>query len=188
MSSFNDRAENTHSIEFEAPNSAEVQPVNAKKHFSIDLSLELERQLNMDSPPITPAHYPVTATEDLEHRHEALDPEVLAHLVSQLRHSLGEMTKERDGLAKMLAESHTKQASLNDALQHMTEKVTDLGEQLDESRKKSKDDEEAITLLRAKVEESRHVSSLSSNNVAANQHSCAGVASCAFRLSISGKA
>ncbi|KAF5336102.1 hypothetical protein D9611_006218 [Ephemerocybe angulata] len=155
MSTFNDRAENTHRIEFEAPNSAEVQPVPPRKHFSIDLSLELEQQLNMESPPVTPAHFPVTATEDLQQLHEALDPEVLAHLVSQLRHSLAEMTKERDGLAKLLAASHTKQASLNDALQHMTEKVTDLGEELNESRKKMRDDEEAISLLRAKVEESR---------------------------------
>lgn len=155
MSTFNDRADNTHRVEFEAPNSAEVQPLPSKKHFSIDLSLELERQLNMDSPPVTPAHFPVTATENLEQLHEALDPEVLAHLVAQLRHSLAEMTKERDGLATLLAASHTKQASLNDALQHMTEKVTDLGEELGVARKKMKDDEEAITLLRAKVEESR---------------------------------
>ncbi|KAF6752979.1 hypothetical protein DFP72DRAFT_903001 [Ephemerocybe angulata] len=138
MSTFNDRAENTHRIEFEAPNSAEVQPVPPRKHFSIDLSLELEQQLNMESPPVTPAHFPVTATEDLQQLHEALDPEVLAHL--------------RDGLAKLLAASHTKQASLNDALQHMTEKVTDLGEELNESRKKMRDDEEAYLALAGETE------------------------------------
>ncbi|KAJ2934024.1 hypothetical protein H1R20_g3043, partial [Candolleomyces eurysporus] len=157
--SFSDRAENTHQVEFEAPNSAEVQPLNHKerKHFSIDLSLELEHQLNMESsPPVTPRHHPFTAALDTpEHKHEALDPEVLAHLVSQLRDSLGEMTRERDGLAKLLAAAHAKEANLTDALQLMTEKATETGEELESARKKIKEDEEAISLLRAKVEESR---------------------------------
>ena len=158
--SFNDRAENTHQVEFEAPNSAEVQPLNHKerKHFSIDLSLELEHQLNMESPPVTPHRYPYTAALDTpEHKHEALDPEVLAHLVSQLRQSLGEMTRERDDLAKLLAAAHSKEANLTDALQLMTEKATESGEELESARKKIKEDEEAISLLRAKVEESRYV-------------------------------
>ncbi|KAG2011461.1 hypothetical protein CC2G_011576 [Coprinopsis cinerea AmutBmut pab1-1] len=140
---------------FEAPNSAEVQPVRDRKHFSIDLSLELERQLEMDSLPVTPMRDLTSATEDNEQKHEALDPEILAHLVMQLRHSLSEMTKERDELARMLADSHSKQASLNDALQLMTEKATTVNEELVEARRKNKEDEEAITLLRAKVEESR---------------------------------
>jgi len=168
-STFSDRDENTHSVEFDAPNSAVPKipssPLSSAgsndpakpKHYSIDLSLELEHQLNMESPTVAQEQLPplLAKAESSEPSHDALDPQILAHLVAQLRHSLGEMTKERDDLAKMLADSHAQQASLNDALQLMTEKATDLGEKLEESRKKIKEDEETISVLRTKVEESR---------------------------------
>ncbi|TFK26170.1 hypothetical protein FA15DRAFT_616175 [Coprinopsis marcescibilis] len=152
MSTF---AESTQPALFEAPTSAGAQPVSDRKHFSIDLSLELERQLEMESPPPTPARDLTSAVEDTQQKHEALDPEILAHLVMQLRQSLSVISKERDELAKLLAASHNKEATLNDALQLMTEKATETGEELDQARKKMREDEEAIVLLRAKVEESR---------------------------------
>ncbi|EDR05638.1 uncharacterized protein LACBIDRAFT_302762 [Laccaria bicolor S238N-H82] len=156
MTTFNDYDQNTHQIEFDAPLSAEVAPggITEKKHFSIDLSLELERQLeHMESPPITPAH-DVTASETRQ-KHEALDPEILAHIVMQLRHSLLEVTKERDELVKMLATANAEEASAKDALQLMTDKATQMDEELKETRKQVKEHEEAIVCLRAKVEESR---------------------------------
>jgi hypothetical protein len=67
------------------------------------------------------------------------------------------MTRERDDLAKLLAAAHSKEAGLTDALQLMSEKATETGEELESARKKIKEDEEAIALLRAKVEESRYV-------------------------------
>lgn len=155
MSTFNDHPSAQGTL-FEAPNSAEVQPVKDRKYFSIDLSLELERQLEMESTPVTPARDLTGAVEDTEQKHEALDPEILAHLVMQLRHSLSEITKERDELAKLLADSNNKEASLTDALQLMTEKATTTNEELDIARRKNREDEEAIVLLRAKVEESRY--------------------------------
>ncbi|KAK7061132.1 hypothetical protein VNI00_000868 [Paramarasmius palmivorus] len=119
--------------------------------FSIDLSLELERQLESESLPSSPAN----ADTHPAPTRDSLDPQVLAHIVMTLRQSLAEMTKERDDLLALLASAHTKEAEINDALQHMTDKATGMEEELTEARKKMKDDEEAISMLRTKVEESR---------------------------------
>ncbi|KAL0580583.1 hypothetical protein V5O48_001408 [Marasmius crinis-equi] len=118
--------------------------------FSIDLSLELERQLESESLPSSPAH-----NADSHQPRDSLDPTVLAHIVMQLRQSLADMTKERDDLLALVATGHSKEAELNDALQLMTDKATGMEEELSEARKKMRDDEEAINLLRSKVEESR---------------------------------
>ncbi|KAF9258881.1 hypothetical protein L218DRAFT_908838 [Marasmius fiardii PR-910] len=118
--------------------------------FSIDLSLELERQLESESLPSSPAH-----NADVHPHRDSLDPSVLAHIIMQLRQSLTDMTKERDDLLALIASAHSKEAELNDALQHMTDKATGMEEELSEARKKMRDDEEAISLLRSKVEESR---------------------------------
>lgn len=126
-----------------------------RKHFSIDLSLELERQLTeMESPPPTPG------AESRHKKHPSLDHDVLAHIVQQLQQGLAEMTKERDELVKLLSDTHSHDASLKDALQLMTEKATELEEEMTIARRKMKDDEDAIALLRAKVEESRSVMNL----------------------------
>jgi hypothetical protein len=69
------------------------------------------------------------------------------------------MTKERDELVQLLATSQTSEATLSDALQNMTDKATEMKEELSEAQQKIKDDEEAINMLRSKVEESRYVSS-----------------------------
>lgn len=115
--------------------------------FSIDLSLQLERQLAMedDGLPQSPPPDPTLPSR------ESLDPHVLAHIIMQLRQNLAEMTKERDDLLKLTSSTQELQA----ALQQMTEKATSLEEQLEEAQMKIKDDEEAINLLRSKVEESR---------------------------------
>ncbi|KAF8343440.1 hypothetical protein F5887DRAFT_972925 [Amanita rubescens] len=88
-------------------------------------------------------------------KRDSLDPHVLAHIIMQLRHSLAEMTKERDELVKALSAALTKEAELNDALQLVADKATGMEEELAEARKKTREDEEAITMLRSKVEESR---------------------------------
>ncbi|KIK61558.1 hypothetical protein GYMLUDRAFT_73068 [Collybiopsis luxurians FD-317 M1] len=152
------------SLQFEAPDTADsaeigpIKPVSAsqKRPFSIDLSLELERQLEMDSLPPTPAHNAtIQSAPVFAQMRDSLDPDVLAHIISQLRRSLADMTKERDDLVNLLSAAHLRGAELEDALQHMTEKATTMEEELMESRRKNKDDEEAISLLRSKVEESR---------------------------------
>lgn len=137
--------------------------------FSIDYSLELERELAMESPPQTPMR--ATATSPAMERQTSQssrsvfsdagsvestpDPEVLAHIITQLRHSLAYMTKEKDDLVKLLATANTEEANAKDALQVMTDKATEAEEALVELKKKAREDEEQITMLRAKVEESR---------------------------------
>jgi len=154
--------------------------------FSIDLSLELERELNsMESPPpVTPLSLPtsggvqsqkvstsggrppatrkkmtsgpssesITATGDTQ-----VDPQVLAHLVGELKKSLEDMTKERDDLVQLLTTANEERASDKDALSLLEEKFVKSEEELAAAKKQIKDDEEQIGLLRAKVEESRYV-------------------------------
>lgn len=168
-------------INFDMPPSAsssnfEPYSASAKKHFSIDLSLELERQLDLESLPSTPAHVshpravqpplsslptarpgsPVTAVPG-----DVLDAQILAHIVTQLRESLAAMTKERDDLLNLVSTAHSTEAQLKDALQLITDKATDMEEELMEARVKIRDDEDAIKMLRAKVDESRSVSTSS---------------------------
>jgi septal ring factor EnvC (AmiA/AmiB activator) len=112
------------------------QLLHPKRPYSIDLTLELERQLENESFPPTPA--------------SNLDPQVLASIVKSV-------TKERDNVLQLLAEANTRETQLRDNLQHVTEKCTKIEGELDEARKKIKDDEDAITMLRTKVEESRYV-------------------------------
>lgn len=172
---FNENHDNLHHIEFEAPPSAEMDlehrlqlAQNLAQHgrFSIDLSLELERQLNMESPPVTPS-YDVTAhsvnalaaaaSKDVHSpQHQGKpDPDVLAHIITHMRNSLVEITKERDDLVRMLAEANDQEAHTKDALRLMTEKASSAEEELDVARTKIREDEDQIVLLRAKVEESR---------------------------------
>ncbi|KAJ7453958.1 hypothetical protein B0H11DRAFT_2069871 [Mycena galericulata] len=141
-----------HRIEFEALPSAISLGNAEKRHYSIDLSLELESQL-MESPPPTPAPQLVPPKPLMQM--PDIDPHVLAHIISQLRHQLADMTKERDDLLSLLSAAHTKEAELEDALQHITDKAMALDEALSDSRKKNRDDDEAIAMLRTKVEESR---------------------------------
>jgi predicted nucleic acid-binding Zn-ribbon protein len=65
------------------------------------------------------------------------------------------MTRERDDLLVLIDTAHTKEAELQDALQHITDKAMNLDEALSEARRQITDDTEAISLLRTKVEESR---------------------------------
>lgn len=157
-------------IEFEAPPSA-ITPAVEKRHYSIDLSLELERQLDAESLPPTPIPQPPQTS----HHHLSMplqmpdiDPHVLAHIISQLRHQLADMTKERDDLLALLSAAHTKEAELEDALQHITDKAMSLDDALSDARKKSKEDDEAISMLRTKVEESRYMHRISRLLLCAN--------------------
>ncbi|KZT43169.1 hypothetical protein SISSUDRAFT_744431 [Sistotremastrum suecicum HHB10207 ss-3] len=112
---------------------------------SIDLSLELERDLD---------------AADHPNEHElptspALDPDVLSSLVIQLRTNLAEITQSRDDLVTALAHAHQQEAELRDTLSLAAEKNAELQTEVETLRAKAKDDEESIHLLRQKVEESR---------------------------------
>ncbi|KAF9078130.1 hypothetical protein BDP27DRAFT_1207431 [Rhodocollybia butyracea] len=148
---------------FEAPPSSDIAPIKPvsasetqKRPFSIDLSLELERQLDMESLPPTPAHNATMHSAPIiSQLRDTLDPDVLAHIISQLRRSLADMTKEKEDLVNLLSTAHTREAELEDALQHITDKATTMEDELREARRRNQDDQEAISLLRTKVEESR---------------------------------
>jgi hypothetical protein len=128
----------------------------SKRTYSIDLALELERQLGGEFPaPSTPAD--ALAPKDTNVRPQSLDPHILANLVMQLRHSVAEITRERDDLQHLLSHAMSKSAEYKDNLQYMTEKCSTMEVQLEQAKKKMKDDEDAITMLRSKVEESRSV-------------------------------
>jgi len=124
-------------------------PIDAQdRPCSIDLTLELERQLDNESLPSTPAD---------AQRPQSLDPQVLAHIITNLRLSVSEATRHRDELAQSLAEIQARERDLTDTLAHMTDKCSTLQEELDTAKSKAKDDENTISVLRTKVEESRYV-------------------------------
>ncbi|KAG2056836.1 hypothetical protein BDR06DRAFT_952476 [Suillus hirtellus] len=130
--------------------------------FSIDLSLELERQLDNESNPNSPV--------DATGRPHSLDSHVLASIVTQLRLSLADVTRERDELSKTVVEMRTREAGTADMLEHMTEKCSKMQEELDSARTRIKDDEDTISILRTKVEESRRgLMRLQSENRRASQ-------------------
>ncbi|KAI0065626.1 hypothetical protein BV25DRAFT_1798455 [Artomyces pyxidatus] len=114
---------------------------------SFDLTLELERQLENESLPNSPAYNGA--------RPQSLDPHVLASIVTNLRVGMAELTKERDELTVALEASRRKEHDLSDEVHRMTEKQAELEEELGSLRKKSQEDDDSIVLLRSKVEESR---------------------------------
>ena len=118
---------------------------------SIDLSLELERQLEIDSLPNTP-DVPNTRFSE---RPQSLDPQVLASIVTQLRSSLTDVSKERDSLARTLSEVEEREANLKDALHTVSERCLNLERELTAATEKAKEETDAVTMLRGKLEDSR---------------------------------
>ncbi|KAI0372772.1 hypothetical protein BV20DRAFT_910826, partial [Pilatotrama ljubarskyi] len=119
---------------------------DSNRPTSIDLTLELERELDNESLPPNSPNPP---------RPQSLDTNVLASIVTQLRLSLAEVTKERDTLADQLAEAQTREQGLKEALEHVTEKCIRFETDLETATNQRKEDEETISMLRTKVEESR---------------------------------
>ena len=114
--------------------------------YSIDLSLELERQLDNESLPPTPAP-PI--------RPQSIDQTVLTSLVVQLRQTLAEITSDRDQLREKLVRAETDKNGAEEALHQFTTKCALIEDELEAAKVKMRDDEHAISMLRTKVEESR---------------------------------
>jgi chromosome segregation ATPase len=132
------------------PPAGDNSRISPRPH-SIDLTLELEHQLDSESLPNSPAY------DRNSFKHQSLDPHVLASIITQLRISLAEVTRERDDILQAFEEATQKQALLQENLQIVTDRSTKLEEQLSVAQDKHKDDDEAIAMLRTKVEESRSV-------------------------------
>jgi hypothetical protein len=122
---------------------------------SFDLTLELERQLEAESPPTSPTKP--------DRRPQSLDTHVLASLVTSLRINIAELTKARDGLSASLKGAHEREEHLTSEVRQLKEAHAERDIELATLRQKVRDDDESITLLRSKVEESRFVLSLLSN-------------------------
>lgn len=134
----------TMSITDDSPNDAQQE-----RPYSIDLSLELERQLDDEClSPSTPAD---------PTRPQSLDPQVLAHIITNLRSSLAEATRHRNELSQLLSQIQARENDLTDTLAHMTDKCSKLQDEVDTAKSKAMDDENTISVLRTKVEESRYV-------------------------------
>ncbi|TBU30749.1 hypothetical protein BD311DRAFT_658397 [Dichomitus squalens] len=113
--------------------------------MSIDLSLELERQLEAESLPNSPN----------PPRPQSLDTNVLANIVTQLRLSLAEITKERDTLAVKVNEAQTREGGMRETLEHVTDKCIRMENELEVVADQLRESKETIVMLRGKVEESR---------------------------------
>lgn len=126
-----------------------ANPPHTARPHSIDLTLELEHQLDIESVPSSPTF------SQARSRPQSLDPHILASIITQLRISLTEVTKERDDLSMMLAETQSNEASMKDALHHLADKCVRLETELAASMEKNKEDTDAIAMLRGKLEDSR---------------------------------
>ena len=124
-----------------------VIAVRDDRPSSIDLSLELERQLETHASSPDPT------------RPTSLDPHILASTVIQLRQSLSAVSRERDDLSRRLSEAQAQQSYLKATMRQLESECTLAQDQLAVARRKMADDESAIAMLRAKVEESRFVQS-----------------------------
>jgi len=151
----------------EQDNDAGVRP------YSFDLTLELERQLDNESNPNSPSE----ATGS-----HSLDPHVLASIITQLRASLADVTRERDELSQTVAEQRAREAGAAETMGHMIEKCSKMQEELDTAHAKIMDDENTISILRTKVEESRFVSSINLYNAPLIFLTSLDVASCVYSL------
>lgn len=118
---------------------------------SIDESLELERQLDMESLPTSPSDPRFAISPS------SLDPAILASLVTQLRLSGVELEKERDELVKKLNEAYSREADLKDALSSVSERCLRLEDELRTAVEKGREDQDAVVMLRGKLEDSRFV-------------------------------
>lgn len=132
-----------------------------RRPYSFDLTLE--QQLDNESlPPLSPS-----AVVD---RPQSVDTHVLASIITQLRTSLTEVTRDRDELAKSLAEFRAREADVKDAIANMSEKCSNMQDHLDKANDRIKEDENTISILRGKVEESRRgLMRLQSENRRASQ-------------------
>ncbi|CAL1714933.1 unnamed protein product [Somion occarium] len=121
----------------------------SNRPHSIDLTLELERQLDNESLPNSPAYHQTHS------RPQSLDPHVLASIVTQLRLSVAELTRERDELSGALSEARTNENGLKETLHHVTEKCIRLETELTGAHDQHQEDTDAISMLRSKLEDSR---------------------------------
>src|ERR1700761_2569733 len=112
------------------------QHYDDNRPHSIDLTLELERQLESESIPASPTA-PNAAV-----RPQSLDTQVLASLVTTLRVDVTNLSKERDTLAAALEASKEREEDLRNEVHRMMESRASLDEQMEVLRHKNDEAEE----------------------------------------------
>ena len=117
---------------------------------SIDLTLELERQLEAE-----PESMPNSPTRTRHSLGPELDPTVVASIVTQLRMQVEELRRERDDLRAQLGEAQTTESGLRDALEQVSAKCARVEEELAKTVEKQQENEDAVTMLRSKLDDSR---------------------------------
>jgi hypothetical protein len=120
-----------------------------KRPYSIDLSLELERQLDNESFPPTPA--PAA-------RPQSMDQHVLASLIRTLRTTVEDVTKDRDELHEQVTKLMSDKKGADDTVLQLSIRCTRMEEELEGAKVQMREDEHSINMLRTKVEESRWAS------------------------------
>ncbi|KAH8116353.1 hypothetical protein DFH11DRAFT_1853034 [Phellopilus nigrolimitatus] len=130
------------------------QAASAGRPSSIDMALNLERQLDAEHDP-DHGNGDADAEGEASTRPVSLDPLVLSSIVANLRAELARVSRERNDLVDALAASPSREAELREALALLTERCAALEAELERLRRKSQDDDDAINMLRTKVEESR---------------------------------
>ena len=111
------------------------------------MSLELEHQL--ESELISP-----TSSVPKE-KHLSLDPTVLQGLVQNLRQALLEVTREKEDQAEQITEHVLREADLKHSYDMLVEECESYKSEVESLKKLNQDNEEAISMLRTKLEESR---------------------------------
>lgn len=124
--------------------------VDAAERSSIDLSLELEHQLQLED----------DASHPSSSRPHSLDPHILSTLIKNLHEEVSKLTKERDELAGALTDSREREGDLREEVHRMMESHATMDEQMDELKHKNQEAEESIALLRSKVEDSRYMATV----------------------------
>lgn len=152
---FDDAAQDSHGLPAISSSTTTIQQLGHDRVTSIDMALELERQLHSehDDDGGNSNHSDVNQPS-LANVGTSPDPLILASIITNLRNELTEATAERDRLSEMTS-NVARESELRNALALVTGKAAALEEELAVLKLKNTADEETIAVLRTKVEESR---------------------------------
>lgn len=127
-----------------------AEPERANRPYSIDAALELEASLDDDEP----------LSAQSNNRPLSMDTTVLQSLIKSLRESLSRAESQRDEARFQAKEAQeillTERAGFAETMQSLTDRCTRLEDEAITSKLKSDADEQSISVLRSKVEESRY--------------------------------
>ncbi len=134
---------------------ADTSKLGHDRVTSIDMALELERQLHSEQDDDDAGNASSVNQPGLLNVDTSPDPLILAGIITNLRHELAEVVAERDSLSKTASDAKQRDSELRDALAMVTGKASAMEDELTVLKLKNTADEETIAVLRSKVDESR---------------------------------